>query len=230
MSATRRFAAAAMLTLALPVCMRAQRAKAAGKEAAQASASKCPLPDTSKAWAKDQRTWLTEAGNDWTNDSLRTALLRAAALDVKGALALKPGFTIKDAPLTGGAAGDEIRALLRTRLATRGSEWPTRSVVGAAGMHAAWMLVLGDSALEAGATRRFMEAGPSESFATDVAMLEDRIRVRNGRGQLYGTMLVADAQGVYAPTHLEDAPHADLRREGAMLPAIKQSLCAANRR
>ncbi len=218
----RRFlVAAAMSVLAMPSIAFAQKTK---------SAAKCTLPDTTKAWAKDQRAWLTEPTKDWTNDSLRTALLSAAGLDVKSALSLKPGFTIKDAPAIGGAAGDEIRALLKKRLSTRGSEWPTRSVVGAAGMHAAWLLVLGDSALEASAVRRFMEAGPQESFATDVAMLEDRVRVRNGRGQLYGTMLAADEKGVLAPTRLEDEPHADLRREGAMLPALTQALCAANKR
>jgi hypothetical protein len=217
---------AAMSVLAVPSIGLSQGAKTA----ATSRVGKCALPDTTKAWAKDQRAWLVEPAKDWTNDSLRTALLHAAGLDAKSALALKPGFTLKDASAVGGTEGDEVRALLKQRLATRGSEWPTRSVVGAAGMHAAWMLVLGDSALEAGATRRFMEAGPAESFATDVAMLEDRIRVRNGRGQLYGTMLVADAQGVYAPTHLEDEPHADLRREGAMLPALKQALCAANKK
>ena len=213
---------AAMSVLAAPMLGLAQGARP--------SAATCAMPDTTKAWAKDQRAWLVEPAKDWTNDSLRTALLDAAGLDVKTALALKPGFTRKDAPAIGGAAGDAARALLRKRLATRGSEWPTRAVVGAAGMHAAFLLVLGDSALEAGAVRRFMEAGPQESFATDVAMLEDRVRVRNGRGQLYGTMLMADDKGVYAPTRLEDEPHADLRREGAMLPALKQSVCASNRR
>ena len=149
---------------------------------------------------------------------------------MKRALTPVPGFTRKDAAPISGAGADAIRALLKSRLSSRGSEWPTRAVVGAAGMHAAFLLVLGDSALEAASVRRFMEAGPQESFATDVAMLEDRVRVRNGRGQLYGTMLVADEKGVLAPTHLEDEPHADLRREGAMLPPIKQSLCAANKR
>ena len=68
--------------------------------------------------------------------------------------------------MIGGAAGDEIRALLRTRLATRGSEWPTRSVVGAAGMHAAWMLGLGDSALEA----RILSLETKKSYAHEKEM------------------------------------------------------------
>ena len=224
----------AMLALAASLLVMPSTAfaqgKAPAKGAATASAAKCTMPDAKLAWHKDQAEWLTEPTKDWSNDSLRTALLSAAGLDVPAALAPKPGFTLKDAAPIGGSAGDAVRALLKSRLATRGSVWPTRSVVGAAGMHAAFLLVLGDSALEAAAVRRFMEAGPQESFATDVAMLEDRVRVRNGRGQLYGTMLVADEKGVLSPTHLEDAPHADLRRDGAMLPPIKQSLCAANKK
>ena len=47
-----------------------------------------------------------------------------------------------------------------------------------------------------------MEAGLGESFEADVAVLEDRVRVRAGRGQLYGTALVENA-GRVAPARME---------------------------
>ena len=67
-----------------------------------------------------------------------------------------------------------------------------------------------------------------EAFETEIAMLEDRVRVRAGRGQLYGTQLRRDAaSGTIAPVRIEDSAHVDLRREGAWLPPLAQSVCAA---
>jgi hypothetical protein len=74
----------------------------------------------------------------------------------------------------------------------------------------------------------FMEAGLGEGFETETAMLEDRTRLRAGRGQIYGTVLHKDADGKLVPLHVEDSTHVDLRRETAWLPPLKQSLCAAN--
>jgi hypothetical protein len=58
-------------------------------------------------------------------------------------------------------------------------------------------------------------------------MLEDRTRVRGGRGQLYGTVLKAGADGKLTPLRIEDSAHVDLRRESAWLPSLKESMCAA---
>ena len=75
--------------------------------------------------------------------------------------------------------------------------------------------------------RRTMEAGLGEAFETETAMLEDRVRVRAGRGQLYGTVLRALGDGTFAPLRIEDSTHVELRRESAWLPPLKQSVCAA---
>jgi hypothetical protein len=109
----------------------------------------------------------------------------------------------------------------------RAAPFPTRGVAGAGGAHATFLLILRDSALENGAMHKFMEAGLGEGFETETAMLEDQTRLRAGRGQIYGTVLHADAGGKLVPMHIEDSAHVDLRRESAWLPPLRQSVCAA---
>ena len=72
-----------------------------------------------------------------------------------------------------------------------------------------------------------MEAGPSESPAFDVAMLEDRVRLSIGKKQSYGSQLMRNGTTV-ALAPMEDSAHADLRREGAGLPPLRLSMCLAS--
>jgi hypothetical protein len=203
--------AAAIASLSLPL-------------AAQGNRARCTMPDTTKDWAKSQRAWLDDSKHDWSNDSLRQKLVRSAGLDPSRPAPLQLGWTTFDASKTPDSAAV---AILRTGMRTRGAPFPTRSVVGALGAHAVWTIILGDSALEASVMRRTMEAGLGEAFETETAMLEDRVRVRAGRGQLYGTLLLASADGTLAPARIEDSAHVDLRRESAWLPPLRQSVCAA---
>jgi hypothetical protein len=179
--------------------------------------------DSGAAWAVKQRAWLNEVGNAWSNDTLRTRLLAAAGLQ-PGALAIQAGHELETMP-PGLAAGDGASiAELRTLASTRGSTWPTKSVVGAAGVRAVWLLAHRDTALARAALKRMMEAGPEESHAADVATLEDRVRLQSGRKQLYGTQFRTGPGGIMlAP--MEDSAHVDLRREDAGLPPFAVSAC-----
>ena len=191
--------------------------------ASSLSAQKCAMPDTTKEWAKDQRAWLDDSKHAWTNDTLRTKVMMAAGLDPAKPLPLQFGWTTLDAP-----ARDSVMAsFLRPMMVGRGGIFPTKGVAGAGGAHAAFLLLLRDSTLENRGMHRFMEAGLGEGFETETAMLEDRTRIRAGRGQLYGTVLKAGADGKLAPMHIEDSAHVELRRETAWLPPLKQSVCAA---
>jgi hypothetical protein len=118
-------------------------------------------------------------------------------------------------------------AAILTPLMARGAVFPTRGVVGAGGAHATFLLILSDSTFEVGGMHHFMEAGLGEGFETETAMLEDRTRLRAGRGQIYGTVLHAGPDGKLVPMRMEDSAHVDLRRETAWLPPLKQSVCAA---
>lgn len=193
--------------------------------AAQGSRARCAMPDTTKDWARSQRAWLDDAKHDWSNDTLRQKLVKAAGLDLSKPAPLQFGWTTFDASAKPDSAAI---AMLRAGTRTRGAPFPTRSVVGALGAHAVWTIILGDSTLEASVMRRTMEAGLGEAFETETAMLEDRVRVRAGRGQLYGTLLRPNADGTLAPAHIEDSAHVDMRREAAWLPPLRQSVCAAS--
>jgi hypothetical protein len=118
---------------------------------------------------------------------------------------------------------------LRTLASARGSEWPTKSVVGAKGVRAVWLLAHIDTALTRSALKRMMEAGPEESNAADVATLEDRLRLQSGRKQIYGTQFRVGADGKLMLAPMEDSTHVDLRREDAGLPAFTTSACLAQK-
>jgi hypothetical protein len=197
---------------------------------AQQPASRCAALDTTAAWYRKQRTWADESRRDWTNDSLRTALLGAAGLDVRATTGVGAllGYEIIGGAEAVAPSGDSAAiASLRALAQTRGSTWPTRSVVGASGVRAVWVLTGRDSTLARVALHRMMEAGPEESPPAAVAMLEDRLRVQAGRKQLYGTQLVRGADGSLEPAPLEDPKHVELRRDAAGLPPLQASLCAA---
>ena len=206
---------------------------AASTAAAQSSrGSACAGFDTTAKWFVKQRQWSTETTKTWSNDSLRTALIHAAALDANpnaGAGALL-GYEIAGAASNSAQTSDtSALALLRRLSRDRQSPWPVKSVVGAQGVRAVWLIAGQDSALSRVALHRMMEAGPDESPPAAVAMLEDRLRIAAGRKQLYGTQLVRAASGTLEPAPLEDPKHVDLRRDAAGLPPIAQSICAASK-
>jgi hypothetical protein len=196
----------------------AQRSTASTKKG-----SACRIDERS-AWFRKQHEWFDDAKHTWSDDMLRRRLLASAGLVEASPLAVQGGWLAAEAPRT---SGDSVMiAALRATAATRGSTWPTRSVVGGEGVRAVWLLALRDTALARAALKRMMEAGPDESNSADVATLEDRVRLASGRKQIYGTQLIRDANGVrLAP--MEDSAHADLRREEAGLPSLAQSLCLA---
>jgi len=186
----------------------------------RSSAQSCGIDQKAK-WYAQQMSWLDESDHRWTNDSLRAALIGALGSDstqlsrvqLGAEKMMNDGFAPTDAQR---ALIEQLRALAKTR----GSTWPTKSVVGARGARAVWFLALRDTSFQRVILHRLMEAGPDESFPPDVAVLEDRIRLRDGRKQLYGTQFAGSP-----PT--EDPKHVDLRRDGARLPPVNVSECVA---
>jgi hypothetical protein len=103
-------------------------------------------------------------------------------------------------------------------LATRG--WPGRSMVGEDGAGAAWLLAQHadrDTELQ----RAFLEAlrgavAAGEASTANLAYLEDRVRVADGRPQLYGTQFTV-TDGEFGPCPIEDPDRLDERRAAAGL-------------
>jgi len=187
--------------------------------------------DRQAAWYRGQVAWLNDAKRDWSSDSLRQALVLAVGADTLALHSPQLGATL----LFPARAISDTSALLwlRERARHRELPWPTRSVVGAAGVRAALRLAESDTSLERTALHRMMEAGPGEALPADVAVLEDRLRVRAGRGQLYGTQLTEitrDGVTKLVPSRIEDSAHVDMRRSSAGLPPLASASVSPTRR
>jgi hypothetical protein len=189
---------------------------------AQRAARACAPPDTTAAWFRTQRQWLSDTKHDWSDEQFRNSLLSSAGL-MATPLTVQLGAQRAD-DSTIGAADTAVIGRLRTLAATRGSTWPTRSVVGAGGVRAVWLLSQSDTALERTVLHRMMESGPDEALPADVAVLEDRVRLLSGRKQLYGSQLRM-VNGKLSPATIEDSAHVDMRRDAAGLPPLKQAMC-----
>lgn len=183
----------------------------------------CKEPDPKAPWLVAQRASFKET--TWSNDSLRRGLMSDAYFNGK----LEPNYGAEVHGHDQVAARGEGMAYLKRVAAVRGSPWPNRSAVGAAGVRAVYLLALRDTALLRVALHRMMEGGPDEALKSDVAVMEDYLRLRAGRKQLYGTHM-ALVNGRFTPLAIEDSAHVDLRREAADLPPLAWSVCNVNAR
>jgi hypothetical protein len=115
-------------------------------------------------------------------------------------------------------------ARLREIVAQHG--WPGYSLVGEEAADAAWMIVQ-HSIGEADFMRAMLdlfrrEAARGEIKPKWVAMTEDRVRIFEGRPQLYGTNFDWDAHGVFSTGPIENPEHLDERRAGVGLPPFEE--------
>jgi hypothetical protein len=116
----------------------------------------------------------------------------------------------------------------RTRLKAIVQEfgWPGKSLVGADGANAAWLLIQ-----HADADREFqkdclrlMEAAPAgEVEGKHIAYLTDRVLVGAGKPQKYGTQLGAD----FKPLPIADEGNVDDRRAKLGLPSLAEYIKTA---
>ncbi|HKQ59837.1 MAG TPA: DUF6624 domain-containing protein [Candidatus Polarisedimenticolaceae bacterium] len=105
--------------------------------------------------------------------------------------------------------------------------WPGRSRVGEHGAHAAWRIVqhaIAQPALQRRVLALLRAAPPGEVVPLEIAMLEDRIRGFEGRGQLYGTQFDWDEAGQLSPLPLEDPEGVDERRAAIGLGPLAADL------
>ena len=215
----------ASLVAVAPSLVVAQGKKKSAPDKALDAGQACVISN-SAAWVKRQAEWFDDSQKGWTNDTLRTALLAAAGLTAPLSLPVQRGVQIAGKNATLGPTAPAMIDHLKKLASTRGSEWPTKSVVGAAGVHAVYLLADSDTGLARAVLHRLMEAGPMESPAADVATMEDHLRLVWGRKQIYGTQFsLENGKAVLAP--MEDSAHADLRREDAGLPPFSLGLCLA---
>ena len=223
----RYLSAFSVVLLAIPALVGAQANKTTRNPNQRAKLAPDCTWRPADAWVKRQAEFFDDSKHDWTNDSLRTALLAAAGLTAPLKAPVNLGVQIEGQDQRLGATADAMVAQLKALAAERGSTWPTRSVVGAAGVHAVYLVSQRDTGLARAALHRMMEAGPAESPAVDVATFEDHMRLVWGRKQLYGTQFRVDDKGTVVLAPMEDSAHADLRREDAGLPPFRLGMCLA---
>jgi hypothetical protein len=105
--------------------------------------------------------------------------------------------------------------------------WPGRSLVGEDAAEAAWIILqhaIGNPALQRRGLALLREAAAAgEVPMVQVAMLDDRIRTLEGRGQRYGTQFDWDEQGQIGPLPIEDEENVDARRrEIGLIPLAEE--------
>jgi hypothetical protein len=157
--------------------------------------------------------------------ALREELLEMAAADrrVRGELAadgtLHDGYPAR-LELLHRRHGVRLAAILERY------GWPGRTLAGADGGHAAWLIAqhaICDPALQRRALQLIRSAAAhGEAALLDVAMLEDRVRVCEGRPQRYGTLFDWDAEGGMSPLPVEAPEHVDERRRAVGLGPLAE--------
>lgn len=96
--------------------------------------------------------------------------------------------------------------------------WPTVSKVGRQASHMAWLLVqhaCHDRDFQRACLALMKNQPPGEVSPQNIAYLEDRVRVSEGRSQIYGTQFHANSHGEFEPFPIEDPEQIDARRAKA---------------
>src|ERR687894_1741011 len=104
--------------------------------------------------------------------------------------------------------------------------WPGRSLVGEGGAHHAWLIAQhADRQLDF--QREALElladaVSRGEAAQRDLAYLTDRVRLNEGREQVYGTQIAEVKDGNGVPWPVEDPANLDARRAGVGLPPFEE--------
>jgi hypothetical protein len=111
--------------------------------------------------------------------------------------------------------------------------WPGEKLVGVEGAAAAGMIAqhaIGEPGFQRACLAALEQAAArGEVPAWQPAMLEDRIRVFEGRLQRYGTQLEIDDEGRLYPHPIEDPEGVEARRQAVGLEPLAEKLARAER-
>ena len=109
--------------------------------------------------------------------------------------------------------------------------WPTERLVGKPAAEAAWLIAqhaISQPGFQRSCLKALTEAAREHMVPLwQPAMLEDRIRMFEGRPQLYGSQLKPDADGNLQPYMIEDPEGVDERRRAVGLEPLAERLARA---
>jgi len=161
------------------------------------------------------------------NEPLRAELRQLASHDLK----------VRGGLLANGALGDGYHPQMRTvheqnaaRLESILDEvgWPSHDLVGEDGTEAAWLIAqhaIGRPAFQRRCLALLQDAAKTGKIpAWQPAYLLDRIRMFEGRPQIYGTQFEEDENGEPHPTPIEDPDHVNERRAKIGLDSLEERL------
>jgi hypothetical protein len=103
--------------------------------------------------------------------------------------------------------------------------WPTRSKVGGHASEMAWLLVQHadhDRSFQQRCLDLMKAQAAGEVLPGNIAYLEDRVRVGEGRPQVYGSQFDVDKAGNFGPRPIEDPDHVDERRQAVGLQPLSE--------
>jgi hypothetical protein len=184
----------------------------------------CIEADTTSGWQRMSMTWNDETSSRWTNDSLRTVLLALADSDQ----AVRPIGAWP--PSTDTAFHNRLRRrdstdLVALRAIVARFGWPTKHLVGAKGAEAAFLIAQHNAEIQHEALQLMRQLPAGEVSAANLAMLEDRVFVSDGKPQRYGSQLQPTRNGIAELYPIEDVAHLDERRGSVGLPPFDTYLC-----
>ena len=125
---------------------------------------------------------------------------------------------------------DEIdnRNMARLEKIIKQNGWPGKSLVGGEASKAAFLILQHSDLAHQEKYLPLLKEGAKKGEArpADVAMLEDRVLVRKGKKQIYGTQVHSgpDTGGKMVLDPIEDEEHVDARRGSVGLMALKEYL------
>ena len=199
--------------------------QAQSQSTADSLVAACIMKDTSTAWQREALEWSYERPGTWTNDSLRLVLIELA--DADQAVRPASGFvdsTSNQEYLRRMAAQDSV-GLIELRHIIRKFGWPSRSLVGARGSAAAFLIAQHNESIHAEALRLMQSLPPGEVQTSAMAMLEDRLLALSGKPQKYATQLKPMVESAVEFYPIDSIARVDARRSAVGLPPISVYLC-----
>lgn len=160
------------------------------------------------------------AADSGSVDALRRELLEMGRVDQE----VRQGITperLQDTAFMRRMMRTDSAHTVRIREILRVHGWPGIGRVGPEAAGAAFLLVqhTADNELQREALRMMQAAPPGDVALPDLALLTDRVRVRQGLPQLYGSQFsVVDGRWVADP--IEDVARLDERRASMNLPPM----------